>query len=318
MAPYPLPLPCVDAALLALSGWGRANARERIAHRARAARAHAAALRRLPGVREVLPSQANFLAVRFDDAGAVYRRLLAAGIVVRDVRRYPDLGDALRITVGTPEENDRVLAVLRSPAMDGRVSVEAIGMSSAQDPVRRPRRHPDRGAGRRADRQLREARAAAGRDRRAAALRRGRLRARDGHQPGRPRHGEFSRKPHFERPARTAAADPRLAGHRVPRSADRPQLPARRQGHAQARHRHAAALPRRRRLEPRRIGDGRRSRDRPAVRREPRRARLPRRSAGRRLGAIWRIALLRCAAHGRRSSATRRKRASASASTSTA
>ncbi|MFC5437710.1 histidinol-phosphate transaminase [Rhodanobacter umsongensis] len=120
MAPYPLPLPCVDAALLALSGWGRANARERIGIvRGQRARMQMA-LRQLPGVREVLPSQANFLAVRFDDAGAAYQRLLAAGIVVRDVRRYPNLGDALRITIGTPEENDRVLAILNTPAMDGR------------------------------------------------------------------------------------------------------------------------------------------------------------------------------------------------------
>jgi histidinol-phosphate aminotransferase len=114
MAPYPLPLPCVDAALLALSGWGQANARARIGIvRAQRMRMQQA-LHELPGVREVLPSQANFLAVRFDDAGAVYQRLLAAGIVVRDVRRYPNLGDALRITIGTPEENERVLAVLAS------------------------------------------------------------------------------------------------------------------------------------------------------------------------------------------------------------
>jgi histidinol-phosphate aminotransferase len=137
MAPYPLPLPCVDAALLALSGWGRANARGHVGIvREQRARMQAA-LRRLPSVREVLPSQANFLAVRFDDAGAVYQRLLAAGIVVRDVRRYPNLGDALRITIGTPAENDRMLAVLaaarsvagkaafpRSPTMDGQSSAE--------------------------------------------------------------------------------------------------------------------------------------------------------------------------------------------------
>src|SRR6185312_14434544 len=114
MAPYPLPLPCVDAALLALSGWGQANAREHLAV-VRAERTRMCeALRRLPGVREVLPSQANFLAVRFDDAADVYRRLLAAGIVVRDVRRYPNLVDALRVTIGTPAENERVLAVLAS------------------------------------------------------------------------------------------------------------------------------------------------------------------------------------------------------------
>lgn len=120
MPPYPLPLPCVAAALEGLSAQGRASAFEHI-RVVRAERARmAAALATLPGVREVLPSQANFLAVRFDDAGGVYQRLLADGIVVRDVRRYPNLGDALRITIGTPVENDLVMAVLKSPAMDGR------------------------------------------------------------------------------------------------------------------------------------------------------------------------------------------------------
>lgn len=112
MPPYPLPLPCVDAALAALSVDGQAQARGHIAQvRAERARMHEA-LSALPGVREVLPSQANFLAVRFDDAAGAYQRLFAAGIVVRDVRRYPHLGDALRITIGTPEENARVLDVL--------------------------------------------------------------------------------------------------------------------------------------------------------------------------------------------------------------
>ena len=112
LPPYPLPRPCVAAAMEALSPQGQAAARERIdvvrAERTRMAEA----LRTLPGVRAVLPSQANFLAVRFDDPGRAYRRLFEAGIVVRDVRRYPGLGDALRITLGTPQENARVLAVL--------------------------------------------------------------------------------------------------------------------------------------------------------------------------------------------------------------
>jgi histidinol-phosphate aminotransferase len=113
MPPYPLPLPCVAAALSALSVPGQVSAREHLAivREQRALMQHA--LVRLPGVRDVLPSHANFLAVRFDDAGAIYQRLLAAGIVVRDVRRYPNLDDALRITIGTPAENARVLAVLQ-------------------------------------------------------------------------------------------------------------------------------------------------------------------------------------------------------------
>jgi histidinol-phosphate aminotransferase len=113
MPPYPLPLPCVDAALIGLSGWGQANAREHVTIVRKQRTRMREGLRRLPGVCEVLPSQANFLAVRFDDAAAAYQRLLAAGILVRDIRRYPNLGDALRITIGTPDENDRVLAILR-------------------------------------------------------------------------------------------------------------------------------------------------------------------------------------------------------------
>lgn len=113
MAPYPLPRPCIALAMEALAAPGQAQARGHIAivreQRERMARALAA----LGGVRQVLPSQANFLAVRFDDPDVVYQRLLDAGIVVRDVRRYPRLGDALRITIGTAEENDRVLAVLQ-------------------------------------------------------------------------------------------------------------------------------------------------------------------------------------------------------------
>jgi histidinol-phosphate aminotransferase len=113
MPPYPLPLPCVAAALSALSASGQVSAREHLAIVREQRELMQDALRRLPGVRDVLPSQANFLAVRFDDAGAIYQRLLAAGIVVRDVRRYPNLSDALRITIGTPAENARVLAVLQ-------------------------------------------------------------------------------------------------------------------------------------------------------------------------------------------------------------
>jgi histidinol-phosphate aminotransferase len=117
IAPYPLPLPCVAAALSALSTVGQQSAREHLAVIREQRDVMQKALVRLAGVREVLPSHANFVAVRFDDPGAAYQRLLAAGIVVRDVRRYPNLDDALRITIGTPQENARVLDVLKASAL---------------------------------------------------------------------------------------------------------------------------------------------------------------------------------------------------------
>ena len=112
--PYPLPLPCVAAALAALSPQGQQQAREHLAVLRSEQQRMQLALKALPGVRAVLPSQANFLAVRFDDPGAAYRQLLDAGVVVRDVRRYPNLHDALRITIGAPQENEQVLSVLNN------------------------------------------------------------------------------------------------------------------------------------------------------------------------------------------------------------
>ncbi|HEV7122189.1 MAG TPA: histidinol-phosphate transaminase [Rhodanobacter sp.] len=116
MPPYPLPLPCVAVAMAAFSAEGQMQARQHLATLRNEHERVRGALAALVGVRAVLPSQANFLAVRFNDAGAVYRRLLDAGIVVRDVRRYPKLEDALRITIGTATENDRMLAVLQCQA----------------------------------------------------------------------------------------------------------------------------------------------------------------------------------------------------------
>jgi histidinol-phosphate aminotransferase len=71
-----------------------------------------AALPAFAGVRRVYPGAGNFLLVRFDDAETAYRRLLAAGVVVRDMRAVPGLEDALRITIGAPEENDALCAAL--------------------------------------------------------------------------------------------------------------------------------------------------------------------------------------------------------------
>jgi histidinol-phosphate aminotransferase len=71
------------------------------------------ALSRLPGI-TVHPSGANFLLVQVDgDGHALWQRLVERGILVRDFSRWPRLDDCLRITVGTPEEDDALLTALR-------------------------------------------------------------------------------------------------------------------------------------------------------------------------------------------------------------
>ena len=72
-----------------------------------------AELPRLPVVAHVFPSDANFLLTRFHpDAGAVYQHLLERGIVVRRPSQAV-LAGTLRLTVGTPAENEALVAALR-------------------------------------------------------------------------------------------------------------------------------------------------------------------------------------------------------------
>ena len=113
-APYPVPQPCAELALRALEPAALAEATARVATIRTERDRMQASLVRLAGVHRVYPSAGNFLLARFDDPQDTYRRLLAAGVVVRDMRATPGLGDALRITVGLPEENDAVFAALQS------------------------------------------------------------------------------------------------------------------------------------------------------------------------------------------------------------
>ncbi len=70
------------------------------------------ALAALPGV-DVHPSDANFVLVTVPQARELWGRLFEEhSVLVRNVSGDPLLPDCLRITVGSPEENDRLLSAL--------------------------------------------------------------------------------------------------------------------------------------------------------------------------------------------------------------
>ena len=75
-------------------------------------------LRKCPEVKGIYSSDANFLLVRFDNPDEVYGRLLAGGAIVRNRSKVPGCEGCLRITVGTPAENDRLLRLLASPVTE--------------------------------------------------------------------------------------------------------------------------------------------------------------------------------------------------------
>ncbi|UNK50305.1 histidinol-phosphate transaminase [Lysobacter sp. S4-A87] len=115
-APYPLPAACTAQALQALAPVARARTVERVAAIRSERDVLRSALSSLTCVRRAYDSRANFVLARFDDAQAAFDRLLAAGVVVRDMRAAAGLEDALRISLGTPEQNRQVLSVLSMPA----------------------------------------------------------------------------------------------------------------------------------------------------------------------------------------------------------
>ena len=74
----------------------------------------AEALERFDFVTRIFPTDANFVLIRTSGANAIYRHLIDARIVVRDRSNVELCEGSLRITVGTPEENSRLLNALAS------------------------------------------------------------------------------------------------------------------------------------------------------------------------------------------------------------
>lgn len=73
---------------------------------------------------EVYPSGANFvlfrvLATAHTDGHAVWERMVEQGVLVRDFSRWPRLAGCLRVTIGTPDENDAFLGALRAALQEG-------------------------------------------------------------------------------------------------------------------------------------------------------------------------------------------------------
>lgn len=67
----------------------------------------------IPVVQHVYPSDANFLLVKVTNGPLVTERLAESGIKVRDRSSVPGLENCVRMSVGTPQENDELVAALQ-------------------------------------------------------------------------------------------------------------------------------------------------------------------------------------------------------------
>lgn len=73
-----------------------------------------AALMDIPMVEKMYPTDANFILVKVGKADSIYNRLVRKGVIVRNRNKVSLCKGCLRITVGTPEENDALINGLKS------------------------------------------------------------------------------------------------------------------------------------------------------------------------------------------------------------
>jgi histidinol-phosphate aminotransferase len=118
LPPYTFPTPSIELVLKALSTDSLEVSEERITLLKRERSRLAEALRTIPQVRRVWPSDANFVLVETADGDRFRNTARAAGILVRAFPDQPALKDCIRITIGRPEDNDRLLKALSGAERD--------------------------------------------------------------------------------------------------------------------------------------------------------------------------------------------------------
>lgn len=65
-------------------------------------------------IEKIFPTDANFILVRVDDANKRYQQLISKGIVIRNRSTQPLCENTLRFTIGTSEENKKLIASLKA------------------------------------------------------------------------------------------------------------------------------------------------------------------------------------------------------------
>ncbi|OOR98760.1 histidinol-phosphate transaminase [Haemophilus paracuniculus] len=112
IAPYPLPVPVSDIAAQALQPQGLAEMRQRVADVLKNRQWLIEQLQKCSQVERVFDSEANYLLVKFKDGQKVFQALWDQGIILRNQHTALGLANCVRITIGTPEENQRVVQAI--------------------------------------------------------------------------------------------------------------------------------------------------------------------------------------------------------------
>ncbi len=113
IAPYPLSTPVADIAGQALSDDGITLMRQHVAQLNDNRQWLIDALRQCACVEQVFASETNYVLARFTDSPTIFKTLWDQGIILRDQNKQPGLAGCLRISIGTRDECERVIAALQ-------------------------------------------------------------------------------------------------------------------------------------------------------------------------------------------------------------
>ena len=113
IAPYPLSTPVADIAGQALSDDGITLMRQHVAQLNDNRQWLIDALRQCTCVEQVFASETNYVLARFTDSPTIFKTLWDQGIILRDQNKQPGLAGCLRISIGTRDECERVIAALQ-------------------------------------------------------------------------------------------------------------------------------------------------------------------------------------------------------------
>ena len=114
LPPYCFPTTSQEAVLRYLTDDARAQLTARLHVLVAERKRMTSELASVPGVLRVWPSEANFLLVETGPEGQIVEKARRGGILVRDFSGDPLLPGCVRITVGTPAENDLLMHALRA------------------------------------------------------------------------------------------------------------------------------------------------------------------------------------------------------------
>ncbi len=138
LPPYPVPVPVAQAAVRVLNPANvqrlQGRQKELLESRARFVRA----LKEIEVVTHIYPTDANYVMVRVTDSRALHEKCLQQGIIVRDQSYQANLENCVRISIGTDEEMDKLLAVMKGeplpvPAKQRTASVQRTTKETAID-----------------------------------------------------------------------------------------------------------------------------------------------------------------------------------------